>query len=253
MAKKFLQGIAIGATFVIPGISTGTIILLLGFYRSLLEDISRLNIRPYLLHLAGGIIGALAFVRIIGFLMNRAEDLLMAFFLGAMVLSAHVVLLHGENTRIAPVPLLWGAAGFVVAFFIFSEPSSTLTALPPGSLFHFFLGGAVASATMLLPGVSGSAALVMMNLYDDVTLAVNQWQWLNLAVFGAGCIVGLLVLARLLSALYRRYSNAITFLLAGLILGSTRALLPAAVTPGAVMAAAAGGLLIYCLGGRKKT
>ncbi len=251
MGRKFMQGIAIGIAFVLPGFSAGTVILLLGFYRKFLEDLSRVNLLPYLPQLLGGAVGALTGVRVIGYLMERANDLLMAFLLGALVVSIRIVLSHSGKIKASPAPLLLGAIGFVTTWFIICEPSSGLTVLPPGSLFHFFLGGTVASATMLLPGVSGSSTLIVMNLYDDIVIAVNHWQWINLSVFTAGFLTGLFGLARLLSALYRRYSAAISFLLAGLILGSTRVLLPAQVTPGVVIAAMAGALLVIYFGSRK--
>jgi putative membrane protein len=249
--RKFIQGIAIGVAFVLPGLSAGTVILLLGFYRKFLEDLSRVNLQPYLLHILGGAVGVLAGVRVIGYLMERATDLLMAFLLGALVASIRIVLAYNGKIKAAPVPLILSAAGFAITWFIVCEPSSGMTVLPPGSLFHFFLGGTVASATMLLPGVSGSSALIIMNLYDDVIIAVNQWQWLKLSVFTAGLMTGLFGLARLLSALYRRYSTAVSFLLSGLILGSTRALLPLPVKPGVAAAVLAGALLVIYFGGRK--
>lgn len=251
MGRKFLQGIAIGVAFVLPGLSAGTVILLLGFYRKFLEDLSRVNLLPYLPHILGGAVGALAGVRVIGYLMERTTDLLMAFLLGALVASIRIVLAHSGKIKAAPGPLILSAAGFVTAWFIICEPASGLTVLPPASLLHFFLGGTVASATMLLPGVSGSSALIMMNLYDDVVIAVNHWQWLKLSVFTAGFLTGLFGLARLLSALYRRYSNSVSFLLAGLILGSTRALLPEQFTSGVIAAAAAGALLVSYFGSQK--
>ena len=251
MGHKFIQGIAIGVAIVLPGVSAGTVILLLGFYRKFLEDLSRLNLQPYLPHLLGGAAGALAGVRVIGFLMERAEDLLFAFLLGALVASIRIVFSHGGKLRITPVSLILGAAGFATAYFFIRMPSTGPALLPPGSLLHFFLGGTVASATMLLPGVSGSSALLIMNLYDDVVIAVNNWQWLNLAVFLAGFPIGLFGLARLLSSLYRRHGTAVSFLLAGLILGSTRALLPSRFTPAVLAAAAAGVLLVFCFGNRR--
>ena len=252
MIVKFFQGMAIGVAFILPGLSAGTVILLLGFYQELIEDLSRIHLKPYLPHLAGGAAGALAGVLVIGYLMEHFNELLTAFLLGMLVTSAHVVLTHDGKIKIRPLPLALAAAGFLVTWFIVCEPSAGLTVLPPVSLIHFLFGGALASATMLLPGVSGSAVLIILNLYDDAIIAVSRLQWLKLAFFGAGFLVGLFGLARLLTALYRRYSNAVAFLLAGLILGSTRVLLPARLTVGGFILAVAGGLLVIYFGSYRK-
>lgn len=255
MFIKILQGAAIGIAFILPGLSGGTVILLLGFYREFLQDLSRFNLRPYIPHILGGAAAAYAGVQLIGYLMGHANDLLKAFILGMLVASIRVVMAHEGKLQIRPLPLLLGAAGFMITWFVFCEPSTGLTVLPPGSKFHFFLGGATASATMLLPGVSGSSVLVILNLYDDVIMAVNQLQWFNLACFAGGVAVGLLGLARILLALYRRYSAAVTFVLIGLILGSTRALLPSRIDPSVLAAVITGALLVTFLSvqpGRKQ-
>ncbi len=236
MVLKLLQGAFIGVALILPGLSAGTVILIMGFYRQFLEDISSLRIKPYLPMLAGAIGGVIAGVSVISFLLDHYTVAIMAFLFGMLLASIPTVL----NCRIGfhklPTagelkkyiwPLILSIAGFIITWFIICEPERTFTVFPPGGHLHFFLGGILASATMLLPGVSGSAVLIIMNLYNDVIFAVSSWQWLKLGILAAGFVVGLLALARILLALYRRYQIALSFLLAGLIIGSTRALLPA--------------------------
>lgn len=59
MFINFLKGMAIGTAFILPGISAGTVVLLLGFYKQLIEDFSALRLRPYLPHICGGAVAAL--------------------------------------------------------------------------------------------------------------------------------------------------------------------------------------------------
>ena len=245
MILKLLQGAFIGIALVLPGLSAGTVILILGFYRRLLDDLAALQLRPYLPMLVGVLAGALATVYSVSYLLDRHNPVIMAVLMGMLLASVPVVINYrrGSN-RFKPWMLITGAAGFFISWFIICEPANTFTVLPPGGLFHFFLGGTLASATMLLPGVSGSSVLIIMNLYDDVIYAISKWQWLKLLFLAGGFIVGLFGLARLLSALYRRYQTAISFLLAGLVLGSTRTLLPAQFNLTFFLAAAAGAVLV---------
>jgi putative membrane protein len=226
LIKNIFEGILIGIALVLPGLSAGTIILILGFYRRFIDDLAAFTIRPYYLHLAGAVLGALATVYTVSYLFQNHNQLITGFILGLIIASVPAVLGAQSLDSFRPLPLLLGALGFYVSWFIVCSPIRSFTVLPPGGLFHFFLGGTLASATMLLPGVSGSAVLVIVNLYDDVIYAVSHWQWLKMAFLSAGFLVGLFGLARLLSALYRRYQVEVSFLLAGLITGSTRALLP---------------------------
>lgn len=252
MVLKFFHGVFIGIAFVLPGLSAGTVILILGFYRKFLEDIASLKLKPYFPHLAGAAFGALTGVFFIGFLMERHYSLLLALLLGMLVASVKVVINCNDKSSYKILPILMSLAGFAATWLLVGDPRAEFTPLPEGSLHSYLLGGILASSTMLLPGVSGSAVLIIFNLYDDLIMAVNNFQWLNLLFFGTGFLLGLIFLARLLSALYRRYCNSISFLLAGLILGSTRALIPPQITPGALIAALAGAALVFFFTGRAR-
>lgn len=248
MLINFVKGMAIGAAFILPGISAGTVILLLGFYKQLIEDISAVRLRPYLPHLCGGAVSVLAGVKIIGFLLENCKDLLLAFLLGLLLASLRVILFQdGKWVRLRPITVLIGIASFLLVWFSFTSPAPGWTPLPSVSLYHFFAGGAAAGAAMILPGISGSSALVILNIYDDVIFAVNNWEWLKLAVFSAGALLGIFVLARLLAALYRRYQDAVSLALAGLVLGSIRSLLPSAFSFSAVLAFLAGFGIVFAL------
>lgn len=254
MINNLLQGLLIGVALVLPGLSAGTVILIFGFYRLFLDDLATLNFRPYLLHLAGAVAGALAAVYTVSFLLDNHNALILAFIFGMLIASVPVVLdLKRGLCLLKPLPMICGAFGFYLAWFVICEPNQTFTVLPPGGLFHFFIGGTLASATMLLPGVSGSAVLIIMNLYDDVINAVRHWEWLKLLFLVIGFLVGILGFARLLSALYRRYQLEISFLLAGLIAGSTRALLPLRFSFTFFSAALAGAALVYLLTRMRQT
>ncbi|MDY6826312.1 MAG: DUF368 domain-containing protein [Bacillota bacterium] len=244
MIVKLLQGLLIGVAFILPGLSAGTVILIFGFYRQFLDDIAVLRLKKYLPMIAGAAVAALAGVYTIGYLLEHFYNPLMAFLFGMLLASVTSVVHIRRGMRIQPLPLLLAAAGFALVWFVVCEPTNTFTVLPPGGLLHFFIGGTLASATMLLPGVSGSAVLIIINLYDDAIYAISHWQWLKMAALGAGFFVGLLGLSRLLSALYRRYQNEVSYLLAGLILGSTRALLPARFNITFAVSAICGALLV---------
>lgn len=234
MINKVLKGLFIGVALILPGLSAGTVIIILGFYRRFLEDLSTLHIKPYLPMLIGAAGGVFAGVLFINYLLDHFYTAIMAFILGMLLASIPLVLnckkiykpISLSFLKIFIWPLFLGAFGFYLTWFIICEPARTFTVIPPGGHLHFFIGGTLASATMILPGVSGSSILIIMNLYDDVIRAISTLQLIKLGFLVAGFSLGLLGFARLLSALYRRYQKAISFLLAGLILGSSRALLP---------------------------
>ncbi len=254
MIIKLLQGAFIGLALVLPGLSAGTVLIILGLYRRFLEDVSAFKLAAYLPLASGAVAGGLGGVYVVSYLLTSHSFLVRAFLLGMLLASVPLVL--GWHSKKISLPgaqsALLGIGGFVITWFYICEPARTFTVLPPGGPLHFFLGGTLASATMILPGISGSSILIIMNLYEDVIHAVSSWQWLKLAYFSSGFLAGFFILARLLSALYRRYMEEISFLLAGLILGSTRILLPGRVTPLFLVLAAAGAFVVLYFSRRQE-
>ena len=88
------------------------------------------------------------------------------------------------------------------------------------------LTGALASAAMILPGISGAYILVMLGKYQSVLSAVNQRDFLTLALIAAGAAIGLVTFAQILSWLFKRYHDLTVAVLIGLLLGSLRKVWP---------------------------
>jgi putative membrane protein len=79
---------------------------------------------------------------------------------------------------------------------------------------------------MILPGVSGSFLLVMLGMYGSVLGAVNDRDLVVLAVFAAGCVVGLGIFSQLLHWALGNHYRVVMAILVGLMVGSTRVLWP---------------------------
>ncbi len=226
MIKKLLQGAFIGISMILPGLSAGTVIIILGFYRRFIDDLAAVKLKAYLPVFAGVGAGIFAGAFTINYLLEHYGIVIISFLFGMLLGSVPSVIVKPERQNLSPWPFLLGIAGFVLTWFFVADPNRTFAVLPEIGFFRFLIGGTLSSATMLLPGVSGSAVLIILSIYDEVIHALSHWQLLKLTFFSAGFLIGLFGLARLLSALYRRYKVASSFLLAGLIIGSTRVLLP---------------------------
>jgi putative membrane protein len=96
----------------------------------------------------------------------------------------------------------------------------------PVSYGTVFLAGAIAISAMLLPGISGSFLLLLMGMYQPVIEAIVSADIATLAVFVAGCLVGLIGFSRLLKTLMRTAGRATMAVLYGFLLGSMITLWP---------------------------
>ncbi len=241
VARTVLQGCCMGAADVVPGVSGGTMALLLGIYPELLASLGalsdkalwrdaaslrwrsvldRINIR-FLLPLGGGIGAALlVLARAVEAVLSRWPLQLWSFFCGLILGSAIVIALDRVAWRsdrillaLASLATVWLCMGLAPA-------------VTPTAPWFLLLCGWLAVGAMLLPGVSGSWVLVMMGQYGPVLAAVNNQELDIVMAVLAGGAMGLVTVSRALLWLYRRWTQPMLAVLAGIMAGSVRRIWP---------------------------
>lgn len=229
-----------GAADIVPGVSGGSIALITGIYEELLRSINSLNgdslkllLRfefkaffqavngAFLLSLFLGILTSIfSLSKLITYLMVEHPIPLWSFFCGLILISAFLILKDIERWHIGVVLAL--VIGTIVAYFITELPPTS----SPDALWFTFLAGAIAICAMILPGISGSFILLILGQYERILQAVSERDFVTLAVFAVGCIVGLLSFSRVISWLLKRYYSLTIGLLSGFMLGSINKLWP---------------------------
>ena len=91
---------------------------------------------------------------------------------------------------------------------------------------HAHRSGALAISVMLLPGVSGSLALLVIGMYHPISQAVSTVDIVTIFWVGLGVIIGISLFIPLLNRLLQRAHDNTMAVLAGLMLGSLVALWP---------------------------
>lgn len=248
--KSAFQGIVLGFVIVMPGMSGGTALIILGIYTRLVRDLARFKLIPYL-PLIGGLVlgiylGSVAFAR----LLIYYRDITAAFFLGVILVSIKVIIEGRPVLRASSIFAM--VIGFIAGYLMSGEPIG-MVGETEASHYLLFSGGAIASAAMLIPGVPGSAVLIVMGIYDDMLFYVNELNLVPLFIFGAGGLAGIFLLARFLAKFYEHHQNLLSFLFAGLIGGSVRILLPQTLNPGVLVALLAGALLVWYWSDKRTT
>jgi len=256
-----VRGFFMGAADLVPGVSGGTIALVLGIYRRLVAAIqrgsaalggfARLDVRAgwarlgevewtFLLPLLGGIgLAVLVLSRLIESQLRSHPVEMAALFLGLVLGSialAWRLLLRRDPARI--LILLAVAAGMFLLLGL--RPGTSPDRV--GQLAHpagwtFFLAGAVAICAMVLPGISGSFLRVILGMYGPVLGAVADRDALTLGVFLLGAVVGLALFSQLLHWALETHYDSVMAALIGLMVGSMRVLWP---WPGGVDSTALG-------------
>lgn len=232
-----------GAADAVPGVSGGTMALIMGIYEQLLAAISsgfrmilaaatgrRSDARShfdaiqwrFILPLAAGIAVAIGVASIfIPGLLERFPVESRALFLGLVGASLAV-----PWARISDP----GSSAVLVAL-AFAVPAFILSGLPSGTMENpamvvVFAAAAIAICAMILPGVSGSFLLLVFGMYEPTLDAVRNLDVRYIVVFAVGAVVGLGSFATLLRRLLDQHHDRTMAALVGLMLGSLRALWP---------------------------
>lgn len=240
IGRLLFTGLTMGTADLVPGVSGGTIALLLGIYDELLYSIKlitgevlrlavagkfvqALRIIPYrfLLPLGLGLATAIfGFSQIVTYLLDRHPTLVWSVFFGLVLGSALVVSKRVDTWSPPRVFLL--ALGFALTFILVGLPSIGGSDSP----LAVFFTGAITITAMILPGISGSLIMVLLGQYEIVLQAMSDRNFLLLAVFAAGAFTGIAVFVRILSWLLKHYHLAVIAFLIGVMAGSLRRVWP---------------------------
>lgn len=241
--KLIIKGIGVGIANLIPGVSGGTIALILGIYEDLIAALRSINLR-FLLPLSIGIIGALlAGAKVIPAVIENYPLVTQAFFCGLILASVREPFRHLEKR--GRIEFLIGLAGFLLAFVVVGMTQSFS---PTPSLVFIFICGFITTCAMILPGISGALILVLLGQYKTVLEALRDLEIPIIVPFALGCLAGVLIFARFLSFLLHRYHSQTMAFLIGLMLGSLRAVWPEKINPLIITIFLVGLGLVFLLG-----
>ena len=231
----FFKGIFMGIADAMPGISGGTIALLLGIYEELIESISELKISlfsklinkgfksfweklngNFLLVLVSGIgISLISFVKISASFLESFPLFIWSFFLGLIFATVYVIyklINQWHNLNFF----------FLIISIIFSIFLSSFSAYDTDeiSLLYILFSGIIASSAMILPGISGSLILVILGVYTYLIKALDNLELIVIFTFISGAIIGLLGFSKILKYLFNNHRDATYTIMLGLVIGS---------------------------------
>ena len=246
-----MRGFSMGTADIVPGVSGGTVALVLGIYSELIHNISqgahglkqlltrdvagfRQTLRSiewvWLFSLLAGVLAAVfALSSVLERLLDEEPVKMSALFLGLVAGAVWVALRMLDKIDGASIAIMLGIGA--VFFLLLGLRSDTHAAddaaeVVTRSWWVFFIAGAIAICAMILPGISGSFLLVLLGMYTEILGAVNDRNFFVLTMFALGCVVGLGLFSTLLNWLLANYRRWVLSAMIGLMLGSTRVLWP---------------------------
>ena len=264
MKNNFLlmiKGGLIGIANIIPGVSGGTMAVVLGIYEQLIDAISnfatdRSKRKEYILFLAmigGGAAGAVvALSFLMKFLLANYPEFTYLFFIGLIIGSVPSIYRTHSDMRATPsgIASFLAGAGLILFLTLYfgdvEKPSAAATvgAIDSAAFIMLVISGVLAGGSMIVPGISGSFLLVLLGQYQLVISAVADHRLDVLAIVAAGAVAGILSFARLIQYLLRRFPSQTIYFILGLVIASLYPIFPG--LPKSAVHFTAGTLLVLC-------
>ena len=243
-----------GAADLIPGISGGTIALITGIYKNLLDSIDSLNYKNlslikngdlkmfwekingnFLITVFSGIIlSILIFSYLIDWLIENRPIQLWSFFFGVLITSIFFLKKLVNNWNLFSLAFL--VFGILISYLLTTFPLKDNDT----TLLYLFFCGIAGSIAMILPGISGAYIFLILGVYhtllNSIKMATKVWssfKWeifyetfLILSVTAIGFLIGLRFFASILKKLIEKNNDKTMSILIGLMIGSIQKIWP---------------------------
>lgn len=284
MLKNFFGGIMVGVANIIPGVSGGTIMVLLGLFDKTMEAISnlfklkiswkdRVKNGIFLFQvILGAAIGLVIFSKILDFLFSNFEYQTLFFFAGLIIFS--LPMLKKNELSESKVSIFFFIIGiFIIGILAFFSPEKKEVVIPLAELINKDLSityilvlvimGAISGAAMLFPGISGSMVLLVLGyyyLYKSYVSNVTSFEpmvLIPLIFIAIGVIIGIILSAKITTYFLEKHRSKTISLILGLVLMSGIVIIPRSgynigIILSSIICFIIGSILIYLLDHIKK-
>lgn len=243
---NYLKGLAMGVCSLIPGVSGGTMALILGVYERLISAIGSFSVKktinyfkfrkspkekrlakayakrldlPFVLTIIFGSLTML-FVGATGILklLEVHYAYTISFFIGLIVASGFFIHRQIKDRKLSTSIIFTLLGIFLGVSFLFIVPH-TLSSPP---FWYLILSGFFSVSALFFPGISGSLILLLLGVYEFMLSIVSNpfSNLIPIVGFGIGMILGAVLVSKLIAFLLRKYHSATLYFLIGLIVGS---------------------------------
>ena len=234
---NILYGLIIGIANIIPGVSGGTMAVILNVYDEIISSVSNISkdffksIKYLLPFGIGAGLGILVFSKLIEYTLKNYNMATNMVFVGLIIGSVPMIAKKSveKKLKLSSIVSFFVCIGFMI-FMKVANPEETsseiITKLDVISFIKIFVVSILSSGAMIIPGISGSFVMLLLGMYPTVLTAISNFNILLLIPVGLGCIVGILGCAKIIEKLFLYFPNQTYNGILGFMIGSIFIIFP---------------------------
>ena len=224
---NFFKGFLVGFSFVIPGLCSALVSMILNVYQDLLEVIEKCykvsTWKKHIYFILGIISGGIVLIFSMAYLLKENQDLLTLFFLGLAIGGFTNLYQYTKPLKIVDFLLIIGGIWFSMLPELMIQHSTN-----EPHLVLIVIGGLLSSLAFILPGISGSLILLTLGIYPTIInvfsnllkLSFDNDSIIILLTFLISFVVGAIVFSKIINKVFEKYEKQFLKFCLGLLIGS---------------------------------
>lgn len=235
--RNLYRGLIMGSVEVVPGISGGTIAVLLGIYEQLIASISGFFSKDWKKHLSflvplgiGMVIAIFLFAKVIEWLFKYYPMQTQFFFLGLVIGVIPYLYQKAEGkTKFQAKQYILLVIGFVIVSgvgILNPNEGQAIQGISISTYVLLFVAGFIGSSVMIVPGISGSMIMMLFGVYPTIMGAISNFQFSIIIVAGTGIALGFITMSKIIAYFLRNYFTSTYAIIIGLVIGAITVVFP---------------------------
>lgn len=230
-----LKGVVIGIANAIPGVSGGTMMVIMKVFDRILGAVSIKKLKENFVFLVtivlGMGIGILLSSLVLDYCFENFYVQTQFFFMGVVLGSLPMIYKEAtKEKKLAPVHIIPFAIGLgvIIGVTVISQSmdNSVIESLNVSNFFYLVVVSIIAAAAMIMPGLSGSLVLLILGGYQTAITAVAEMNIPILIPIAIGVLLGIVLCAKLITICLKKWQRGTYAVILGLIVGSFYAIWP---------------------------
>lgn len=229
---RFIQGVLLGASGILPGVSGGVLCVVFGIYKLLMEVLASplKKIKEHFKMLlpvgAGALLGFMLIVNVLGEVMDNYKILAECLFVGLIIGTLPALFRSAGEKKRTAASYVALVVSFILILSILMYLEYFLAFSVAPSAFWFAGAGVVFGISIVLPGLSAYTVLEFFGIFEPLLKGARELDMSVLVPVGIGGAAALILLSKLINILYEKHFSVMSHIIIGIVAATTIPLIP---------------------------